>query len=317
MRFFFSLISVFLFSVNTAFAVKWQTIPGTPIALIPPPGFRLAQDFTGFVNDKTKASIFVVIFPEETANAIENIYNNRKEFMKIMRDYKFIIENHLNEKIETGEAITIYFGTQSDNETVYDKWATVISHNGIYMVTLQSPKQANLAPQTAIAFFRSIKLGAWNSLEVQASALPFIFKAIPPFTVRATLMGSAITLQADEKKGQNTDPVSIYIIRDTQISSSDSVQPVQKLYLASIRQAFELKKITEEKKIPFAGKEGKLLVGTGFDAKGKSESIILYSAIDDTGRAIHLQATGTENALSSLKETIGKIAASIRLKSKN
>jgi len=99
-----------------------QTIPGIPIALIPPQGFRLARNFTGFVNDKTGAGILVAIFPADMAHAVENTYNNHEKFTQIMLNYQFNIEKYLNEKTETGEAITIYAGTQRDERTVYDKW---------------------------------------------------------------------------------------------------------------------------------------------------------------------------------------------------
>jgi len=318
LRFFFGLILVIILSdINSASAASRQTIPGTPVSLIPPQDLHLAQDFTGFINDKTKAAILVATFPAGAGNTVEDIYSNRKKFTEIMRKYHFIIENSLNEKTATGEAITIYSGTQSDGATVYDKWATLVSQNGIYMITLQSPKEANLSSDAAIALFRSIKIGAWNSLEMQVSALPFTFTAVPPFTVQATLMGSAVRLQANRQITSDTPRASVYIIRDTQIQSSDNVQLAQKLYIASIRQAFELKKITEEKQISFAGKTGNLLIGTGLNSEGKNEGIILYTTVDDTNKAIYLQATGEKEALFSLKEEIGKIAESIRLKSKN
>lgn len=318
MRVFFGLILVIIFSgINIASAALRQTIPGTPVSLIPPQDFHLAQDFTGFINDKTKAVILVATFSAGAGNTVEAIYSNRKKFTEIMCKYHFIIENSLNEKTATGEAITIYSGTQGDGATVYDKWATLVSQNGIYMITLQSPKKANLSLEDAIALFRSIKIGAWNSLEMQVSALPFTFTVVPPFTVQATLMGSAVKLRANRKMTSDAPQTSVYIIRDTQIHSSDSVQLAQKLYIASIRQAFELKEITEEKQISFAGKTGDLLIGTGLNSEGKNEGIILYTTVDDTNKAIYLQATGEKETLFSLKEEIGKIAESTRLKSKN
>lgn len=318
LRVFFGLILVIIFSgITIASAAPRQTIPGTPVSLIPPQDFHLAQDFTGFVNDKTKAAILVATFPAGAGNTVEEIYSNRKKFTEIMRHYHFIIENSLNEKTVAGEAITIYSGTQSDGATVYDKWATLVSQNGIYMITLQSPKEANLSQETALALFRSIKIGAWNSLEMQVAALPFTFTAVPPFTVQATLMGAAVKLQANGKRISDVPPASVYIIRDTQIRSSDSVQLAQKLYITSIRQAFELKEITEEKQILFAGKTGNLLVGTGLNSEGKNEGIILYTTVDDTNKAIYLQATGEKEVLFSLKEEIRKIAESTRLKSKS
>lgn len=316
MRFLLILALVLLFAVLPAGAAGWQTIAGTPIALVPPAGFRLSQDFTGLTNDRTGAGVLVAIFPADSANTAENIYNNPEKFAQAMRRHNFIITGHNDEKTRTGEAVTIYSGTQSDGKTVYDKWATLISHNGgLYMVTLQSPAQAGLERQAALDMFRSIRLGAWNSLAAQVSALPFTFKTVAPFVTRSTLMGSAVTLQTDEEK--TSGPVSVYIIRDPQTQSAYDTGLAQNLYLVSIRPAFQLQQVTEEKTVSFAGKEGKLLAGTGIDADGKNQAIMLYTALDDSRKAIYLQALGTENTLLQLKDTIGKIAASILLKSKN
>lgn len=321
MRFLTSLLFAMLVTMHAAGAGAWQTIPGTPVALVPPPGFHLAHTFTGFVNDQSKGGIMVTIFPPAQSQAVEEIYNDRARFARAMQAYDFIIENTRQETTATGETITVYSGTQQERDPLvaggrryYDKWVGLISHNGLYMVTVQSPVKAGLTEDHALAVFRSIRLAAWNSLEVQVAALPFSFRTIAPFAVKNSLAGAAVTLQADTGLTHDNEPVSVFIIHDTLKYSSQDARMAQNFYLASIKKAFTLTEKTEEKDVRFAGLHGRMLTGSGRNAQGKQESVVLYTAVDDSLRAIYLQATGPKEAISALAAPIAAIAASLRLK---
>jgi len=320
MRFTFSLLFTLFALATASFAHPApQTVAGTPIALTPPTGFEPAKNFSGFINPQTNASILVVIFPPATAAKIAAIFEDTEKFTAIMKTYNFTITGHETVTTSTGLPITVYSGTQKDGDISYDKWATMVSAEGIsgqgfYMITLQAPAQTQFSATQARAVFRTIEAGAWNSLELQIAALPFTYEARPPFQTTATLMGSAVTLEAVAEPDSTDKPVTLYIIHDTQFYPSATRQQMQAFYLASIRQVFTLQTITQEKTVTFAGHEGLRLVGTGKDSDGNTQDIILYTALDRGNQVIYLQALGKSGTLAPLVSTIDTIAQSVVLK---
>lgn len=321
MRFVFGFLVTLLVFTTSVFADPApQTIAGTPIALTPPAGFEPAKDFSGFINPQTNASILVVIFPPATAEKIAAVFGDAEKFTAIMKTYNFTITGHESVVTRTGLPITVYSGTQKDGDISYDKWATMVSAEGIsgqgfYMITLQAPVQAQFSATQALDLFHSIEAGAWSSLELQIAALPFTYKTLAPFQTTAALMGAAVTLETASGPGTTDKPVTLYIIRDTQRYPSATVQQLQTLYLASIRQVFTIQTITQEKTVTFAGYEGRRLAGTGKDNDGNIQDIILYTALDSDNKVIYLQALGKSGTLAPLVSNIDAIAQSVVLKS--
>ncbi|AQS40782.1 MAG: Signal peptide protein [Candidatus Tokpelaia hoelldobleri] len=320
MRFVFGLLVTLLVFTPSVFADPApQTVAGTPIALTPPAGFKPAKDFSGFINPQTDASILVIIFPPETAEKIAAVFEDAEQFTAIMKTYNFTITGHETAVTSTGLPITVYSGTQKDGDTSYDKWATMVSAEGIsgqgfYMITLQAPASAQFSAVQALAVFRSIEAGAWNSLKLQVAALPFTYETLAPFQTKAALMGAAVTLEAASEPDSADKPVTLYIIRDTQPYLSATAQQLQTLYLASIRQVFTIQTITQEKTVTFARYEGRRLAGTGKDNDGNIQDIILYTALDSDSKMIYLQALGKSGTLTPLVSTIDAIARSVVLK---
>jgi len=145
------------------------------------------------------------------------------------------------------------------------------------MVTLQSPGQDKPCAGNGNRPFPQYQGSAHGTcLDVQTAALPFTFKAISPFTVKATLMGSAVTLQAGEKTAQNTPPLAIYIIWDIRTHTFQECAACAES-LPCIQPAGIRPERNNRRKKSRAGKEGSLLTGTGLDAAGKSKTIILYT----------------------------------------
>lgn len=291
------------------------TVRGTPVTLVPPVGFELAADFSGFIDKQSGGTILVAIFPDEAVDTVGPLFTNRDKFTESMAPLGFEIKERKELRTEAGKPIIVYSGKQRDGEKNYDKWVTLIAEGGIYMVTLQAPEDAKLSPDVVLNSFRSITILRNHTLQDQVAALPFSFEAIEPFRPTSTLMGSAVTLHIRDNKGNNDEEKpSLYIIRDTNRLETSNPVVAQNLYLISIKQGLTLEKTSTHEEVSFAGRNGQLLIGKGKSAAGQKEDIILYTAIDSKGYAIYLQATAREGKLDPYSKTIKNIASSVRLK---
>lgn len=290
------------------------SVPGTPIIMQPPQGFMPSAEFTGFLNHDKNASIVVAVFPDEVASQIGSVFTDREKFTTQMAPLGFEVQG-LSElqRINSDVPLMVYKGIQTVDGKKYDKWATLIAHGGLYMVTIQAPQDSPLSEEEVDAAFQSIDFTANFSLADQILHLPFSFVSEAPFEPKATILGNGISFDMKDADGK-VGNVTIFILRDSQVLDINNSILAQNLYLASIMKIFKLQKTTVERDEQFLQRNGRLLIGSGVSADGDEQDIILYSAIDSDQHPIYLQALAPKGGLAAYQAIIQNIAASVKSK---
>lgn len=188
-------------------------VVGTPISMKPPQGFKPSSEFTGFLNQDKNASIVVAVFPDEVASKIGSVFTDKEKFTKEMAPLGFEVQKLSELQRDNSDVpLMIYKGIQTVDGKKYDKWATLIAHGGLYMVTIQAPQNATLSEEEVDAAFRSIDFTANFSLADQILHLPFTFVSETPFTPKATILGNGISLEMKDAEG-NIGNATIFILR--------------------------------------------------------------------------------------------------------
>ncbi|UXN03892.1 hypothetical protein [Bartonella sp. HY406] len=287
---------------------------GTPVTMQPPQGFKPSAEFTGFLNQDTNASIVVAVFPDDVAPQIGSLFTNRENFTKQMAALGFEVQGVSElQRINSDVPLMVYKGIQTDQGKKYDKWATLIAHGGLYMVTIQAPQDNPLSEEEVDAAFQSIDFTANFTLADQILHLPFSFVSEAPFEPKATILGNGVSLEMKDATGKTGD-ATIFILRDSQALDINNAILAQNLYLASIIKVFKLQETTIERDEQFLQRNGRLLIGSGVSADGAEQDIILYSAIDNDQHPIYLQALAPKGELAAYQAIIQNIAASVKSK---
>jgi len=311
MKISFLLFSLLLWCGN-AYGAIYVKVPSTPVWLTPPDGFELTNKFSGFINKTTQGSILVISFPGKLNNKAMEIYQNAGQFKKAMLAENFIIQDEKLLKTTEGQDLTLYHGIQKADNAQFEKWVTmIISQDGAYIVTLQTPENAPIPDKVSDSVFKSIKISQTTSLKEQLDVLPFSFKSLAPFIPLNTLAGNSVLLSTFDSQHSDDRP-SIVISESIEVLPVSSSDQAMRLYLASIANSFSLTHVNSNESVMFAGYKGVKLSGNARYG-GKDVEMIIYASLTKTGKAIFFHVTAPKGTLKSYQATISEIAQSVNV----
>lgn len=305
-------IASYFISVSAQAAI-YQKVPGTAVYLEVPEGFVLTGEFSGFVNDKTGATIVVATLPPANDN-LKKIFNNEKKFKTMMSAQRFDITRQTYRKSRDGLLLTIYQGKQMSANGAFDKWATMVfATNAAYVVTIQAPEKAAFSNETALKIYDSLSLSNHNDETDQLSALPFTFGVQPPFVFVGSIMNQSAMLTIPSYSEDDVDRPDIVVTKGLEVTEGVPLTKVVDTYLQSIEGTvnnIEGRQISPTK---FAGHPGLRLQATAL-MKGNPVDLVIYAAIGDDGHPIFMHATGEKGFLAAYTTEIEKTAESIKLR---
>lgn len=294
-------------------AAVYQKVPGTAVYISVPDGFSLTTDFSGFVDDKTGATILVATMPPASKN-MKDIFNDEKKFKPTMAAQRYIISSQSHRKTRDGVDVTVYQGKQAAANNVFDKWSSMLfAPNAAYVVTLQAPEKVAFSNDEAMRIFDSLSLARQNDEEDQLGALPFTFGAQPPFEFVGSIMNSSAMLTIPSYTNDDVERPDIIVTKGLEVTNGQPLDKVVDTYLQSINQTVNNVEDRKTQNTKFAGHPGLRFQATAL-MKGDPVDLVIYAAVGNDGHPIFMHATGEKGTLAAYSNEIEKMAESIKLR---
>lgn len=294
-------------------AAVYQKVPGTAVYISVPDNFELTNQFSGFVDKKTDATILVATMPPASTE-MQSVFNDEGKFKREMVKQQYDIARQSYTKTRDGFLLTIYQGKQTSGHSVYDKWSTMIfAPNATYVVTIQAPEKISLSDSTAMAIFKSLSVTDNNQPSDQLNALPFTFTPQPPFVFVGSIMNSSAMLTIPTYGEEEIEQPDIILSKGLEILKGQPLDKVVDTYLKSLDGIVDQIKRRETTTTKFAGHDG-LRFQAIARMKGKPVDLVIYAAIANDGRPIFMHATTKEGSFETYSVQIEKIAKSVSLR---
>lgn len=299
--------------ITVAHAAVYTKVPGTAVYVSAPEGFQLTDQFSGFIDSKTGATILVATMPPASSE-MQSLFNDEKRFKAQMVSQHYIINRQTFSKTRDGFLLAIYQGKQEAASVVYDKWSTMIfASNATYVVTIQAPEKISFPDTTAMSIFNSLSVSNDNQPDDQLRALPFTFAVQLPFEFVGSIMNSSAMLTIPALEKDDAGRPDIILSKGLENVKGQSLDNVVETYLKSLDGTvnnIENRQITPVK---FAGHDGLRLQATA-RMKDKPVDLIIYAAIGNDGRPMFLHATGEKGKLAAYNTQIEQTANSVALR---
>jgi hypothetical protein len=287
-------------------------IPGTSVSMVPPHGFELSSDFTGFAHPENRASILVSELPLDAHEELSTLFFDVEKVKAAMAKQMVVVDSVERLQAANGEAVPLIRGTQKVDGQVYDKWVAVFGGSATAIVTLQVPVEVALEDHVAKAAFASVRIGSAKSLDEQIAALSFEVAIAPPFRPTFTIGGMSLGMTVGEKdpSPENPQPVLLVIYNVTAKEVADlGVAAEAQLKSLGIENA----RVNARQSLTLAGVNGILLEGD-FTKDGRARGFAQYLAVGEDGRVLLLLADADVRQFDELRSAIAQIALSLKFK---
>lgn len=129
-------------------------VPGTSVSMVPPAGFAVASDFSGFGNEATGDSIVVVEFPAEAFDHFSEMFADPEGARSIG------IEIAATETlVAAGREVIVLRGTQRSGEVEIGKWLALTGPEPTVLVTIDLHAPDALGEEAVRAILGSLEIG--------------------------------------------------------------------------------------------------------------------------------------------------------------
>jgi hypothetical protein len=282
-------------------------IPGTMVAMTPPPGFRLARGFAGLEDPASGSTITVAEYPPERYAEVAAVFASPKtastryasEGARIMRIEPIAIE---------GGQAPLAIGSQEKNGKELAKYITVLGGgaSNVALVTFNIAASSPLGRSDVEAVVRSIRVARLPTLEEKLARLSFTFEAAAPFHVTDAPDGytaSLATFDGADPTGEK--PVASIRRLRTSALPSESARLAQQVLSQMAANAA----IQEQMPVTFVGGQGYYLA-----AVAGNRTILQFLRVLPGGTFIQLVAVGETQAMTDAADAVRQIAASVDLR---
>ncbi|MEM9486549.1 MAG: hypothetical protein AAGA83_22970 [Cyanobacteria bacterium P01_F01_bin.116] len=280
-------------------------IPGTSVALEPPAGFTIAENFSGLENADSGSSITINELPLEAYEEISTLFNTEESATEALLRQGIAIEDYTLLDVVDGQ-VPLLRGTQQSAAGAVIKYITLFKGETTILVTFNIIDPTQVTQDIVENTVASITLVAAPTLEDKISQLSFSFQPTAPFNVADVLGGSTVLLSTIE----GPDPTGlkpIVIITRGQNVVYDDAAGISEDLLRGTR-GLSLAEIIREESVEFAGGRGYLL-----EARVDAITIVQYTYVPDDGRYIRLLATGEDYEFRDLFSVVDDIAVSVTI----
>ncbi len=297
-----------LASVVVPFSIQAQLvrIPGTTVALTPPPGFRVARGFPGLEDPAAGSTITVAEYPPERYAEVASVFSSPKtastryasEGVRITRI----------EPIAVGKSqVPLAIGSQERNGKELTKYITVLGGGEAkaVLVTFNLSAAKPLSRSDVEAVVRSIEIARLPTLDEKLAQLSFKFKAVEPFRVSDVPDRVTVNLATfDGVDATGLKPVASIRRLSTTALPTESAKLAEQV----LRMMAASAQITERMPVAFAGGQGYYLTAVGGD-----RTIMQFLRVLPGGTFIQLVAVGDSMAMTDAAEAVKELAASVDL----
>ncbi len=177
-----------LFSSALAGAAEISFPRGSVVGLTPPAGMVESKQFSGFEDEKRRASILIVDLPSEAFPQIKEGFTNEALASKGIK-----VETREPFKVKDAQAFLVT-GTQTAGPLSIRKWILLVGTDTLTsLVTVQAAEGAE-SELTDKEVKEALSTLSFRSPQDQVAALPFTLKELAGFRVVRTLAGSTAIL---------------------------------------------------------------------------------------------------------------------------
>ncbi len=171
-------------------------VPGTRVSLMPPEGFELSRDFSGFANPASGSSIVVTEMPAGAFAQVSTAFTPGTRFrgMAISARDELTVDGHPGFLIEA---------TQEAGQTTFQKWVLIFGATDFTgMIAMSVPQLTERAEsgEVAVAALRSTEVLQAARVDPRES-LPFSFAEAGRFSPDRVLQGNTVSLKEPPPSG--------------------------------------------------------------------------------------------------------------------
>ncbi|MEZ5017816.1 MAG: hypothetical protein R2800_12235 [Flavipsychrobacter sp.] len=286
------LLLTFLFNSIFCFAQsnKHVIVPGTKCSIIPPSGFQLVNNFSGFFNQKTGASIMVNKMPTAPYRTVANGFTKEalaSEGMTLISKERV----HFNNAEATFAKIK-----QSANNTTYHKLMLLFSiSNGVIMINGIYPEGSENEQKIKEAIFSTIYNEKQN--DDPLDAVPFKID-ISGTDLKYTEYMSGSLLYSVEGKMPTTSPALIVGSSFAKVSTNKREYSIKRLKKLPRGESNVIKSINE---IKIDGISGYEIEANGISKDGE-ENLVYLVLLYNSDNYYILLGTANEAFENNLKQ---------------
>lgn len=293
-------------AANTSAVAQTVRIPGTSVAMTPPPGFRLARN--GGLEDASGSTISIAERgPEGYAETVAYFASPKTasdafgpQGVRIIRIEQIALD--------TGQA-PLAIGDQRQNGMQFRKYLSVLggpsANANTVLITFSVSAPGTLRQSDVEAALRSVRIAQIVTAAEKLSALPFKFEVVEPFRAADVLPGNQALLTSFEGTDRSGNKPMILIGTASTSATSRETPATAERVLRNMA-GFADAEITEREVVPFAGSEGYLIVGA---AGGRT--LVQFMRVLSNGTYIRLVARGETSAIEAVRPAIRQIADSV------
>jgi hypothetical protein len=283
-------------------------IPGTSVAMTPPPGFRLSRN--GGLEDATGSSISVVERePEGFAETIKN-FASPKTASDGFAAQGIRITRIDQIALDTGQA-PLAVGDQRQNGMQFRKYISVLggptANANTVLITFSVTATGTLRQSDVETALRSVKLTQIVTAAQKIAQLSFKFQAVAPFRAADVLPGNQALLTSFD----GADPAGnkpMILIGTAQTSSTSKETPATAERVLRNMSGFADAEIKEQGPLAFAGGDGYFL-----SAVAGQRTMVQFLRVLSNGTYVRLVARGETSALDAVRPAIKEIADSVTI----
>ncbi len=274
---------VLLFAVGPALAEP-LAIPGTPVTMTPPAGYRVSERFSGLEHPASGGSFLVNMLPATALPELTRLFQSFDSISAGMRPRGVsVTERHVVDV--DGAAQTVYRGSQAAGGLVFDKYLALYAGDAATIVSFQAPEGAGPSEAAVLATFASVRLRAALSLEEKLAALPFTFGPLGEVRLVDVLSrsGAYLTIGPKDRDPAGAQPTLIISTSLSKTPTPDDLERHGAALLATL-EAVERIDVIAANAFAFDGASGMRLVADAVDRRsGRALRLMQWMRYSDEG----------------------------------
>ena len=280
-------------------------MPGTSVAMDPPAGFALAEDFAGFAHPPSGSSVLVAELPPEAHAEIAPVFASEALARDALSPQGVTLEEIAPITVD-GEPVDLVVGEQRAGTVAVDKYFVVLEGDGAtVLVTVSAVGEAGPDRDAAVAALESVALLAPPTLAERVADLPFDFEPAAPFETRRVMAGAAVALATYEGTDPSGErPILVIASALGRLDSNDLQAASERLLGETV--GFESAAVAEGERVT----SGRALAWR-VEARAGERLAIHYLWPLPRGRYLRLAAMGARAELEPLAGAVAAIAASV------
>jgi len=268
------LLSMLLVCLLAAFSIaEAERVPGTRVNIIPPPSYRLADQFSGFVDQKTRSSIMINEMPLTFADMLKSITNENLagKGIKVISRESIVVNGN--------DAVLLKVSQNFSGEK-YLKWLLLFGNNeNTVMLTAAFPSGMDTRVSDVLKdSILSVKMDNNSKYDV-FEGMPFKISAVGDFKI-AKKVGTTLVMSPNGQFPLKSPDIPIIVVG---ASLSENFHIPDKSSFARNRlnktALIEKVKILKEENIKIGNLTGVKIIAQARDKETKNSKFVFQTIL--------------------------------------